>query len=127
MPLGLCREVDGRPATAATTPADRLRTTMAACRVQFTWLGTSKALTAAQRAQAAEAFDAEGQFLSAGKKLLDVKHPAFRAVTAIRGKIQAYARGMSRWSLRYRSAALPSMPRSRDTSEAGYAGPTKPM
>jgi hypothetical protein len=27
--------------------------------------------------------------------LLDVKHPAFRAVTAIRGKIQAYGKGLS--------------------------------
>jgi hypothetical protein len=41
---------------------------MAACRVQFTWFGTKKSLTAEQKAQAAEPFDAEGQFLSAGKK-----------------------------------------------------------
>ena len=68
---------------------------MAAVRLSFTWLGTQKSLTPEQRAQAAEAFDAEGQFLSAGKKLLDVKHPAFRAVTAIRGKIQAYGKGLS--------------------------------
>ncbi len=53
--------------------ARRLRNTMAACRVQFTWFGTSKSLTPEQRAAAAEAFDAEGQFLSAGKKLLDVR------------------------------------------------------
>ena len=66
---------------------------MAAVRVAFTWLGTQKSLTPEQRAQAAEAFDAEGQFLSAGKKLLDTRHPAFRAVTAIRGKIAAYWKG----------------------------------
>ena len=40
---------------------------MAACRVQFTWFGTKKSLTAEQKAQAAETFDAEGQFLCAGK------------------------------------------------------------
>jgi hypothetical protein len=69
------------------TPADRLRTTMGACRVAFTWWGTRRTLTAEQKAAAAEAFDAEGAFLSAAKKLLDTKHPAFRAVTAIRTKI----------------------------------------
>ena len=75
--------------------AERLRTTMAACRVQFTWWGVQRALTAEQKAQAAQAFDAEGGFLSAGKKLLDTKAPAFRAVTAIRTKISDYWRGLS--------------------------------
>ena len=68
---------------------------MAACRVQYTWFGTKKSLTAEQKAQAAETFDAEGQFLSAGKKLLDTKHNAFRAVTAIRTKITDYWRGLT--------------------------------
>src|SRR5262245_37287950 len=63
-----------------TSPAQQLRSITAAVRLSFTWLGTQKSLTAQQRAQAAEAFDAESQFLSAGKKLLDLKHPAFRAV-----------------------------------------------
>ena len=64
------RSTNGRTGTDSATPAERLRTTMAACRVQFTWFGTKKSLTAEQKAQAAEPFDAEGQFLSAGKKLL---------------------------------------------------------
>ena len=89
------RSTNGRSATDNTTPAERLRTTMAACRVQFTWFGTKKSLTAEQKAQAAEPFDAEGQFLSAGKKLLDTKHNAFRAVTAIRTKITDYWRGLT--------------------------------
>jgi len=75
--------------------ARRLRNTMAACRVQFTWFGTSKSLTPEQRATAAEPFDAEGQFLSAGKKLLDTRHAAFRAVTAVRGKIESYWKGLT--------------------------------
>ena len=82
-----------RPVT--TGAAERLRTTMAACRVQFTWWGVQRALTAEQKAQAAQAFDAEGGFLSAGKKLLDTKHTAFRAVTAIRTKIGDYWKGLS--------------------------------
>jgi len=88
--------LDAEPTIAdVAAPARRLRAEMAAVRLGFTWLGTQKSLTPEQRAQAAEAFDAEGQFLSAGKKLLDVKHPAFRGVTAIRGKIQAYGKGVS--------------------------------
>jgi hypothetical protein len=54
-----------------------------------------RTLTSEQKAQAAQAFDAEGEFLSAGKKLLDTKHPAFRAVTAIRTRISDYWKGLS--------------------------------
>ena len=85
-----------RPAINDTaTAARRLRTTMAACRVAFPWLGTQKTLTPEQRAVAAEAFDADGQVLSAGKKLLDTRHPAFRAVTAIRTRITESWKGQS--------------------------------
>ena len=76
----------GDPDVAA-TPAERLRTKMAASRVQFTWLGTQKSLSRAQRATAAEPFDADGASLSAAKKLLDTAHPAFRAVTAVRTRV----------------------------------------
>jgi hypothetical protein len=68
---------------------------MAAVRVSFTWLGTRKRLTPEQRAEAAQPFDAEGQYLSAGKKLLETRHPAFKAVTAVRGKIASVWRSMS--------------------------------
>jgi hypothetical protein len=78
-----------------TIAAERLRTTMAAGRVSFTWWGVQRSLTSEQKAQAAQAFDAEGQFLSAGKKLLDTKHTAFRAVTAIRTRIADYWKGLS--------------------------------
>ena len=40
---------------------------MAAMRLSFTWFGVRKSLTAAQRAEAAEAFGADGDVLSAGK------------------------------------------------------------
>jgi hypothetical protein len=81
-----------QPAQAA---AERLRTTMAAVRLAFTWFGTRKTLTAEQKARAADAFDAEGSFLSAGKKLLDTRHPAFKALTAVRGRIVSYFHGLS--------------------------------
>ena len=77
------------------TAAQRLRATMAAVRVSFTWFGVKKTLTAAQKAQAAETFDADGPFLSAAKKLIDTKHPAYRAVTAVRGKIEAFGKSQS--------------------------------
>ena len=43
---------------------------MAAVRVSLSWLGVRKTLTREQKAQAADTFGAESEFLSAGKKLL---------------------------------------------------------
>src|SRR5580704_19017263 len=77
----------------ATTPAQRLRLITAAVRVSFTWLGVRKSLTPEQKSQAAESFGAEGEYLSARKKLLDTKHPAYKEVTAVRGKVLAYWKG----------------------------------
>jgi hypothetical protein len=85
----------GTNAPTIPTPDRNLRDNMAAVRVSFTWLGTRKSLTPEQRAEAAQPFDAEGQYLSAGKKLLDTRHSAFRAVTAIRGKIASAWKSMS--------------------------------
>jgi hypothetical protein len=81
-----------RPSTA---PSQRMRTTMAAARLSLRWLGTRKTLTTDQKALAADAFGAESGFLSAGKKLLDTKHRAFRAVTAVRGRIVSYWKSIS--------------------------------
>jgi len=74
---------------------DRLRRTMAAARLSFTWLGVRKSLSSRQKDQAADSFGAEGKFLSAGKKLLDTAHPAFRSVTAVRGRAISYWKGVS--------------------------------
>jgi len=68
---------------------------MAAARLSFTWLGVRKSLSPSQKDQAADSFGAEGKYLSAGKKLLDTSHPAFKAVTAIRGRAVAYWKGVS--------------------------------
>jgi hypothetical protein len=81
--------------TTNSTPANRLRTTMAAVRLSFTSFGTRKTLSAAQKNQAAHTFGAEGKFLSAGNKLLDTLHPKFKAVTAVRTRIIAYFTGIS--------------------------------
>jgi hypothetical protein len=81
--------------TASSDAAGRLRTTMAAVRVSLSWFGTRKTLTAEQRAEAAEPFGANVQFLLAGKKLIDTSHPAYKAVTAIRGRVIALWKSMS--------------------------------
>lgn len=87
--------LDGGVVRPSSAPSQRLRTTMAAVRVSLSWLGTRKTLTADQKAVAADAFGAEGAFLSAGKKLLDTSHPAFKSVTAIKGRIVSYWKSMS--------------------------------
>jgi hypothetical protein len=79
----------------STIPAERLRSTMAAVRVSMSWFGTRKTLTPEQRAEAAEPFGTDARFLSAGKRLLDISHPAYKAVNAVRGKVQAYWKSMS--------------------------------
>jgi hypothetical protein len=62
--------------SAPESPAERLRITAAAVRVSLRWFGIRKTLTPEQKSQAAESFGAEGDFLSARKKLLDTTHPA---------------------------------------------------
>ena len=79
----------------STAPAQRLRSAMAAARVSVHWFGVRKSLTPQQTAQAADAFGAEDRFLSAAKKLLDTTHPCFKAVTAVRSRLQNYWKGVS--------------------------------
>ena len=56
--------------------ANRLRTTMAAVKLAFTWLGVRKTLAPEQRTTAARAFHADREFLSASKLILDTRNPA---------------------------------------------------
>ena len=81
--------------TSHTPPATRLRTTMAAVRLSISWFGIRKTLTAEQKARAASTFGAEGNYLSAGKKLLNTSHPEYRALTSVRSRIQSYFNGIS--------------------------------
>lgn len=83
------------PTTNESQSAHRLRATMAAVRVMFTWFGVRRSLSPEQKSQAADAFGAEGDYLSAAKKLLDTSHTAFKAVTSARGRILSYWKGMS--------------------------------
>jgi hypothetical protein len=85
------RDVARTPAASA----QRLRRTTTAVRVSLRWLGVRKTLTPEQTTQAAEPFHADGEFLSARKKLLDTRHPAYKDVTAVRGRILAYWKAVS--------------------------------
>ena len=72
--------------------AQRLRTTMAAVRLAFTWLGVRKTLAPEQRTTAARAFHADRELLSASKLILDTKNTAYRAVAAVRSEASGYWR-----------------------------------
>ncbi len=80
-------ETIGRTTSIST---ERIRQDFAACRVKFKWLGTSKTLSSEQKSQAAESFGADGNSISAGKKLIDTKHDAYRALTSIKSQITRY-------------------------------------
>ncbi len=76
-------------------PAESLRVTMAAVRVSFTWLGVRKTLTPDQKAQAAESFGAQENYLSAAKKLLDTSDPAYREVSRVRSQATSYWKALT--------------------------------
>src|SRR5690554_4025410 len=80
---------------SVTTSSDRLRSTMAAARLSFNWLGVRKTLTSEQKTQAADSFDAESKYLSASKKLIDTTHPAYKAVTSVRSRAVSYWKTVS--------------------------------
>jgi hypothetical protein len=87
--------LDSAEARPSVSPSQWLRETTAAVRVSFTWFGVRKTLTNEQKNQAAEPFGAEGEFLSARKKILDTKHAAYKEVTAVRGKVLAYWKSLT--------------------------------
>lgn len=84
-----------RESTNHAAREDQLRDSSATVRLSFTWMGVRRTLTPHQRAVAADSFGAEGDFLSAGKKLIDTKHPQFKAVTAIRGEAVSMWKSLS--------------------------------
>jgi hypothetical protein len=83
------------PTRLAETPAERLRRTAAAVRVHFTWLGTHKALTSTQKEEVGLTYDADSKLLTAGKRLIDVRHERFKAMTTIKSRIASYWRTMT--------------------------------
>jgi hypothetical protein len=80
---------------AAESPAQRLRRTAAAVRVLLHWWGVHRALTAQQKDEFGAVTAADARFLTAGKKLVDTRHEAFRRLTSVRNRITSYWRGIS--------------------------------
>src|SRR4051794_39738936 len=80
---------------AAADPAQRLRRSAAAVRVHFTWWGVHKTLTARQKEEVGLACDADARLLTAGKKLVDTRHEAFRRLTSVRSRAVSYWRGLT--------------------------------
>src|SRR5438067_3060022 len=76
-------------------PAQRLRRTAAAVRLHFTWWGVHKTLSAQQREEVGAAYAADARFLTAGKKLVDTRHDAFRRLTSVRTRAVGYWRGLT--------------------------------
>ena len=72
--------------TSTDNASTRLRENFIACRLSFNFLGISKTLTADQKRLAASSFDADGESISAGKKLIDTKHDSWKSLTAIRSQ-----------------------------------------
>lgn len=77
-------------ADSTTTASQRVRSSFAACRLKFTSLGTTKSLSSEQKSQAAASFGANGESISAGKRLLDTKHEAFKALASIKSQASRY-------------------------------------
>lgn len=78
-----------------TSPAQRLRRMAAAVRVHFTWWGVHRTLTAQQKEEVGLTYNADSRFITAGKKLVDVRHEAFRRLTSLRTRIVNYWRGLT--------------------------------
>ncbi len=76
-------------------PAERLRRTADAVRVHFTWWGVHRTLTSQQKEEAGDTYGADARFLTAGKKIIDVRHQAFRRLTSIRSRAVNYWRGLT--------------------------------
>lgn len=75
--------------------ARELRQTTGAVKLSFSWLGTRRKLSDAQTKQAADTFEASTDLVSASKKLIDTKHPAYSAATTIKSQASSFWRGIT--------------------------------
>ena len=80
-------------ATNTNAASERLRLTMAACKLSFTWFGTTKSLSDEQKATIANSFDADREALSAGKRLLNTKDPAWKNVSSLKSQMNSFWKG----------------------------------
>lgn len=77
------------------SPAERLRRAAAAVRVSLHWWGTHRRLNNEQKEEVSAGYSADARFLTAGKRIIDVRHQAYRKLTSIRSKITDYWHAMT--------------------------------
>jgi hypothetical protein len=76
-------------------PAQRLRRTAAAARVSLRWWGTHRRLPAHQKEEVGAGYAADARFLTAGKKIIDTRHEAFRRLPSVTTRLVNYWRGLT--------------------------------
>jgi hypothetical protein len=76
-------------------PAQHLRRVAAAVRLHFTWWGVHRTLTAQQKEEVGDTCGADARFLTAGKKIIDVRNEAFRRLTSVRTRAVQYWRSLT--------------------------------
>lgn len=79
----------------ADNPAERLRRTAAAVRVSLHWWGTHRRLSNEQKEEVSAGYAADARFLTAGKRIIDVRHEAYRRLTSVRTQLVNYWRGIT--------------------------------
>jgi hypothetical protein len=75
--------------------AQTVQTDFAAIKLSSSWFGTRRAVSPEQKKRAADTFNAESEALSVGKRLIDTKHPTFRALTKIKNDAVKYWKGVT--------------------------------
>jgi hypothetical protein len=75
--------------------AQRLRRTAAAVRVSLHWWGVHRSLSPQQKEEVGLTYAADARLVTAGKRLVDVRHEAFRCLTAIKTRLGAFWRGLT--------------------------------
>jgi hypothetical protein len=75
--------------------AERLRRVAAAVRVCLHWWGVHRTLTNQQKEEVSATYAADARFVTAGKKIVDVRHEAFRKLTGLRTRVIQYWRGLT--------------------------------
>lgn len=91
----IAQPVDAAATENIENTAREMRQNMGAVKLSFSWLGTQRKLSDAQTKQAADTFDASTDLVTASKRVIDTKHPAYKAVTAIKSQASAYWRGLT--------------------------------
>ena len=80
---------------ATETPPQRLRRIAAAVRVSLHWWGVHRSLSTQQKEEVSAGYAADARFLTAGKKIIDTRHEAFRKLSSIKTRLTSFWRGLT--------------------------------